>query len=146
AVPSTTTTEAVPSTTTTEAVPSTTTTEAGSTSTTKVPRLLLKLLQLRLQPAAPQESLDGHYCGQLDGQSFSVDFDEDGRATVSALGQKGGADYEVEGDDIIFSNYNPILQRLMNSLHVKSIKGSIISPTEIHIKAGLLIDTTLTSC
>ncbi|KAF4730565.1 hypothetical protein FOZ63_001922, partial [Perkinsus olseni] len=132
AVPSTTTTEAVPSTTTTEAVPSTTTTEAGSTSTTS--------------SSTRGESLDGHYCGQLDGQSFSVDFDEDGRATVSALGQKGGADYEVEGDDIIFSNYNPILQRLMNSLHVKSIKGSIISPTEIHIKAGLLIDTTLTSC
>ncbi|KAF4686618.1 hypothetical protein FOZ63_007488 [Perkinsus olseni] len=39
-----------------------------------------------------QEGLGGTYCGELYGQSFSVDFDESGRATVSVLGQEAGAD------------------------------------------------------
>ncbi|KAF4732880.1 hypothetical protein FOZ62_013459, partial [Perkinsus olseni] len=122
-----------PTNTTTEATTSTTvaTTAAAKTSTTT---------------SSASGGFGGNYCGELYGQSFIVDFDESGRATVSMLGQKAGADYEAEGDDIIFSNYDPALQKLMDSLHIKSIKGTIFSPTEIHIKAGLLIDTTLTSC
>ncbi|EER08019.1 protein PRY2 precursor, putative [Perkinsus marinus ATCC 50983] len=92
------------------------------------------------------EGFRGNYCGKVYGESFSVDFDENGRATVSVLGQSAGADYEVAGNDIVFSKYDSMLQQLMDMFHIKSIRGTIISSTEIHIKAGFLIDTTLTSC
>ncbi|EER01035.1 hypothetical protein Pmar_PMAR025134 [Perkinsus marinus ATCC 50983] len=89
--------------------------------------------------------LNGNYCGNLYGQDFSVDF-ESGRATLSVLGQTAGCDYQVDGTDIIFSNYDDVLQKLMDMFHIKKIQGTIVSPTEIHIKAGLLINTTLTQC
>ncbi|KAF4713838.1 hypothetical protein FOZ62_021985, partial [Perkinsus olseni] len=78
--------------------------------------------------------LNGKYCGNLYGQDFSVDF-ESGRATLSVLGQTAGCDYEVDGTDIEFSNYDAILQKLMDMFHINKIQGTIVSPTEIHIKA-----------
>ncbi|KAF4677982.1 hypothetical protein FOZ60_005853 [Perkinsus olseni] len=97
------------------------------------------------QMCSDAAGLNGKYCGNLYGQDFSVDF-ESGRATLSVLGQTAGCDYEVDGTDIEFSNYDAILQKLMDMFHINKIQGTIVSPTEIHIKAGILIDTTLTQC
>ncbi|KAF4739391.1 hypothetical protein FOZ63_029259 [Perkinsus olseni] len=124
------TTQATTTPTTTASTTSVATTQATTTTTTST---------------TASEEFGGKYCGNLFGQSFSVDF-ENGHATVSVLGQSAGADYKVEGTKIVFSNYDPMLQKLMNAFHIKSIDGTIISPTEVHIKAGILIDTTLTSC
>ncbi|KAF4695091.1 hypothetical protein FOZ60_005828, partial [Perkinsus olseni] len=69
--------------------------------------------------------LNGKYCGNLYGQDFSVDF-ESGRATLSVLGQTAGCDYEVDGTDIEFSNYDAILQKLMDMFHINKIQGASI--------------------
>ncbi|KAF4681153.1 hypothetical protein FOZ60_012552 [Perkinsus olseni] len=150
---STTTTKAIVSTTTeatttTAAPTSVTTVEVTTTTTTTMPPTTTTVATTQATTSTTTTSTEGFggkYCGNLFGQSFSVDFEE-GRATVSVLGQSAGADYEVEGTKIVFSNYDPMLQKLMNAFHIKSIDGTIISPTEVHIKAGFLIDTTLTSC
>ncbi|KAF4681152.1 hypothetical protein FOZ60_012547 [Perkinsus olseni] len=151
---STTTTKAIVSTTTeatttTAAPTSVTTVEVTTTTTTTMPPTTTTVATTQATTSTTTttstEGFGGKYCGNLFGQSFSVDFEE-GRATVSVLGQSAGADYEVEGTKIVFSNYDPMLQKLMNAFHIKSIDGTIISPTEVHIKAGFLIDTTLTSC
>ncbi|KAF4656019.1 hypothetical protein FOL46_008027 [Perkinsus olseni] len=152
AEPVTTTTKAAVSTTTTKVAVSTTTTKAAvsttteATTTTAVPTSATTVeVTTTTTTTTVTDGFGGKYCGDLYGQSFSVDFEE-GRATVSVLGQSAGADYEVEGTKIVFSNYDPMLQKLMNAFHIKGIDGTIISPTEVHIKAGFLIDTTLTSC
>ncbi|KAF4693906.1 hypothetical protein FOZ60_009653 [Perkinsus olseni] len=153
-------------TTTTAAPASATTAEVTTTTTTTMPPTTVPTTQATTTPSTTasttsvattqattttttsttaSEEFGGKYCGNLFGQSFSVDF-ENGHATVSVLGQSAGADYKVEGTKIVFSNYDPMLQKLMNAFHIKSIDGTIISPTEVHIKAGILIDTTLTSC
>ncbi|KAF4647529.1 hypothetical protein FOZ61_004050, partial [Perkinsus olseni] len=136
-------------TTTTAAPTSVTTVEVTTTTTTTMPPTTTTVATTQATTSTTTttstEGFGGKYCGNLFGQSFSVDFEE-GRATVSVLGQSAGADYEVEGTKIVFSNYDPMLQKLMNAFHIKSIDGTIISPTEVHIKAGFLIDTTLTSC
>ncbi|KAF4683327.1 hypothetical protein FOZ60_009341 [Perkinsus olseni] len=136
-------------TTTTAAPTSVTTGEVTTTTTTTMPPTTTTVATTQAitstTTTTSTEGFGGKYCGDLYGQSFSVDFEE-GRATVSVLGQSAGADYEVEGTKIVFSNYDPMLQKLMNAFHIKGIDGTIISPTEVHIKAGFLIDTTLTSC
>ncbi|KAF4655133.1 hypothetical protein FOL46_008384, partial [Perkinsus olseni] len=145
---STTTTEAAVSTTTTEVAVSTTastTTEATATTAATTSATTAEATTTTTTSTTSSEEFGGKYCGNLFGRTFSVDF-EDGHATVSVLGQSAGADYKVEGTKIVFSNYDPMLQKLMNAFHIKSIDGTIISPTEVHIKAGILIDTTLTSC
>ncbi|KAF4652636.1 hypothetical protein FOL47_010991, partial [Perkinsus chesapeaki] len=91
------------------------------------------------------EKLEGKFCGTLYGQRFSVDFEE-GHATVSVLGESAGADYTVDGTNIVFSNYDPMLQKLMDTFNIKKIEGTIVNSSEVHIKADFLIDTTLTSC
>ncbi|KAF4689420.1 hypothetical protein FOZ60_001670 [Perkinsus olseni] len=107
----------------------TTTTEAATTTTTAAP------------PA-----FGGNYCGSMMGQSFTVDFASNGRATINVMGMSAGADYTVDGDDIEFSNYDPMLAKLMHQFHINKIEGTIISPDSVHIKIGFLLDTTITKC
>ncbi|KAF4695114.1 hypothetical protein FOZ60_005851 [Perkinsus olseni] len=129
---------------TTTGVPTVTTTVPVSTTTT-VEVTTTESTTSAATTTTQAAGLNGKYCGNLYGQDFSVDF-ESGRATLSVLGQTAGCDYEVDGTDIEFSNYDAILQKLMNMFHINKIQGTIVSPTEIHIKAGNLIDTTLTQC
>ncbi|EER10233.1 Protein SLG1 precursor, putative [Perkinsus marinus ATCC 50983] len=143
-----TTTTAAAAMTTTAAVETTTT---ASTTTEPVTTTTVEMTTtgatttIKVTTTTQTVGLNGNYCGNLYGQDFSVDF-ESGRATLSVLGQTAGCDYQVDGTDIIFSNYDDVLQKLMDMFHIKKIQGTIVSPTEIHIKAGLLINTTLTQC
>ncbi|KAF4681744.1 hypothetical protein FOZ60_011601 [Perkinsus olseni] len=57
------------------------------------------------------------------GQSFTVDFASNGRATINVMGMSAGADYTVDGDDIEFSNYDPMLAKLMHQFHINKIEA-----------------------
>ncbi|EER01034.1 Facilitator of iron transport 3 precursor, putative [Perkinsus marinus ATCC 50983] len=143
-----TTTTAAAATTTTAAVETATTASTTTepvTTTTVETTTTEATTTIKVTTTTQTVGLNGNYCGNLYGQDFSVDF-ESGRATLSVLGQTAGCDYQVDGTDIIFSNYDDVLQKLMDMFHIKKIQGTIESPTEIHIKAGLLINTTLTQC
>ncbi|KAF4660122.1 hypothetical protein FOL46_006322 [Perkinsus olseni] len=124
-IATTTTTEATTTITTTT---TTTTTEAATTTTTAAP------------------AFGGNFCGNVMGQSFTVDFASNGRATINVMGMSAGADYTVDGDDIEFSNYDPMLAKLMHQFHINKIDATIVSPDSVHIKIGFLLDTTITKC
>ncbi|KAF4666778.1 hypothetical protein FOL47_003918 [Perkinsus chesapeaki] len=79
-------------------------------------------------------------------KSFKVDFASNGRATINVMGMSAGADYTVDGDAIEFSNYDPMLAKLMNQFGINSIDATIVSPDSVHIKIGFLVNTTITKC
>ncbi|EER15892.1 merozoite surface protein 2, putative [Perkinsus marinus ATCC 50983] len=129
-------------TTTTATTPKATTTTTATTRATTTTMTTTKATTT----TAASPAFGGHYCGSMMGQSFTVDFASNGRATINVMGMSAGADYTVDGDDIEFSNYDPMLAKLMQQFHIKKIDATIISPDSVHIKIGFLLDTTITKC
>ncbi|KAF4649322.1 hypothetical protein FOZ61_001460, partial [Perkinsus olseni] len=85
----------------------------------------------------------GVFCGNVMGESFKVDF-EGGHATISVMGMDMHADYKIDGNEMDFFNYGPTLSKLMNMMHINSVQATIVDANDVHIKIGVLIDTTVT--
>ncbi|KAF4679113.1 hypothetical protein FOZ60_015478 [Perkinsus olseni] len=149
AAPVTTTTQKPTTTTSTITTTTTTTTQKPTTTTTTTTQKPTTTTTTTTQKPATTTTtaapFGGVFCGNVMGESFKVDF-EGGHATISVMGMDMHADYKIDGNEMDFFNYGPTLSKLMHMMHINSVQATIVDANDVHIKIGILIDTTVTRC
>ncbi|KAF4704157.1 hypothetical protein FOZ62_007421 [Perkinsus olseni] len=112
--------------------PTTTETPAATTTTTTT---------------SQHPTFEGEFCGVALGQSLRVTLNA-GHLTLSipTLKVEGVCEYHVDGNVITLSNFDETLTTLMKSADVEGFEVTIEGSDELHLKAGLLLDTTMKRC